>query len=163
MDAATSRALADLVLAAHVGFAAFVVCGLLAVLVGGALGWRWVRNPWLRAIHLAAIVVVVAEAWGGMACPLTTLETALRDRAGDPTYDGTFMAYWLRRLLYHEAPPWVFVTAYTIFAAAVAASWRLVAPHPFVQELSGRNAARKRPQAPSPDEAGGESGASYER
>lgn len=163
MDAATSRALADLVLALHVGFAAFVVCGLLAVIVGGALGWRWVRNPWLRAIHLAAIVLVVVEAWGGVACPLTTLETVLRDRAGDATYEGTFMAYWLRRLLYHEAPPWVFVTAYTIFAAAVAASWRLVRPRPFIQDLSDRDAGRQWPQAPSPDEAGGESGEPNER
>ena len=131
MDAAASRTLADLVLALHVGFAAFVVLGLVAVLVGGLRGWRWVRNPWLRAIHLAAILLVVAEAWGGVACPLTTLETALRDRAGDATYDGTFMAHWLRRLLYHDLPPSVFVVAYTIFAAAVAASWWLVRPRAF--------------------------------
>ena len=131
MDAAASRTLADAVLAVHVGFAAFVVLGLLAVLVGGARGWKWVRNPWLRAIHLAAILVVVVEAWGGIACPLTTLETALRDRAGDPTYDGSFMAHWLRRLLYHDFPPWAFVAAYTIFGKAVAASWWLVRPRPF--------------------------------
>ena len=131
MDAAVSRTLADLVLALHVGFAAFVSCGLLAVLVGGLRGWTWVRNPWLRAIHLAAILVVVAEAWGGIACPLTTLETALRDRAGDATYDGTFMAHWLRRILYHDLPPSVFAAAYTIFGTAVAASWWLVRPRPF--------------------------------
>jgi hypothetical protein len=131
MDAATSRALADLVLAAHVGFAAFVVGGLVAVLVGGVRGWRWVRNPWLRAIHFAAIVLVVAEAWGGVTCPLTTLETALRETAGDATYSGAFVAHWLDRLLYWQAPPWVFVAAYTLFAAAVAASWWLVRPRPF--------------------------------
>ena len=131
MDAAASRTLADLVLAVHVGFAAFVVLGLVAVLIGGGCGWRWVRNPWLRAIHLAAILLVVAEAWGGIACPLTTLETALRDRAGDATYDGTFMAHWLRQILFHDLPPAVFVAAYSLFATAVAASWWLVRPRAF--------------------------------
>jgi hypothetical protein len=131
MDAATSRALADLVLAAHVGFAAFVVGGLVAVLVGGVRGWRWVRNPWLRAIHFAAIGLVVAESWGGVTCPLTSLEDSLRAAAGEATYSGAFVAHWLGRLLYWQAPPWVFVTAYTIFGAAVAASWWLVRPRPF--------------------------------
>lgn len=131
MDDATIRTLADLVLAIHVGFAAFVVVGQAAVLVGGVRGWGWVRNPWLRAIHLAAILLVVAEAWGGVACPLTTLETALRERAGDATYEGTFMAHWLRRVLYHDLPPSVFQAAYTLFAAAVAASWWLVRPRAF--------------------------------
>lgn len=157
MDATASRTLADLVLAIHVGFAAFVVLGLVAVLLGGLRGWRWVRNPWLRAVHLAAILLVVAEAWGGVACPLTTLETALRDHAGEATYDGTFMAHWLRRLLYHDLPPSVFVTAYTIFGTAVAASWWIVRPRAFIRDPSSNNAEGKWPQPPSPDEAWGES------
>lgn len=157
MDTAASRTLADAVLALHVGFAAFVILGLAAVLIGGLRGWRWVRNPWLRAIHLAAILLVVAEAWGGVACPLTTLETALRDHAGDATYDGTFMAHWLRRLLYHDLPPSVFVAAYTIFAAAVAASWWLVRPRAFGPWLLDRLPSGKWLQPPSPGEAGGES------
>ena len=36
---------------------------------------------------------------------------------------GSFVAYWLQRLLYYDAPAWVFTLAYTLFGAAVAAAW----------------------------------------
>lgn len=131
MDAATSRTLADLVLAAHTLFAGLVVTGLVAVLVGGARGWDWVRNPWLRAGHLAAIAVVALESWCGLECPLTTLENLLRTRAGEEAYAEGFIAHWLGAILYHEAPAWVFTAAYTLFALAVAASWWRFPPVPF--------------------------------
>ncbi len=97
MQAGTYRALADLVLTIHTGFILFVVVGLLVILCGGFLRWSWVRNPWFRAAHLAAIGIVVIQAWLGIICPLTTLEMYLRDQAGDETYDGTFVAHWLRK------------------------------------------------------------------
>jgi hypothetical protein len=127
----TYRALADLVLTIHTGFVLFVVVGLLAILGGGFLRWSWVRNPWFRAGHLAAIGIVVIQAWLGIICPLTTLEMHLRDKAGDETYDGTFIAHWLRKLLFYQAPPWVFVVCYTLFALAVIGSWVLFRPRPF--------------------------------
>ncbi len=119
---------ADAVLLVHALFVAFVVLGLLAVLVGGFLGWRWVRNPWFRGAHLAAIGVVVLQSWLGVICPLTTWEMALRDRAGDATYQGAFIAHWVESLLYYRAPAWVFIAIYTAFGALVVASWFLVPP-----------------------------------
>lgn len=127
------RALADLVLITHVSFVAFVVAGLLLVLIGGGLGWRWIRNPWFRALHLAAIGLVVAQAWLGIVCPLTTLEMFLREQAGDATYQGTFIAHWLQKLLYYHAPPWVFVVCYTVFGLAVAGSWLKFRPESFTK------------------------------
>ena len=129
MSATASRILADAVLALHAAFVAFVVLGLLAILVGGALGWRWVRDPRFRVAHLAAIALVVAESWAGVTCPLTSLEDSLRESAGEATYSGAFVAHWLGRLLYWQAPPWAFTLAYTLFGSAVAAGWWLVPPH----------------------------------
>ena len=43
----------------HTGFIAFVVLGLVLVLIGMAIGWRWTRNAWFRVAHLAAIAFVV--------------------------------------------------------------------------------------------------------
>lgn len=123
MNPTLARAFADLVLVCHVGFVVFVVAGLLLILVGGCRGWRWVRNPWFRGAHLAAIGVVVVQAWLGIVCPLTTLEMALRKCAGDVTYEGTFIAHWLRRLLFYNAPVWVFVVCYTAYALLVAGTW----------------------------------------
>jgi hypothetical protein len=131
MDIHAYRTFADVVLVTHVAFVGFVVLGLLVILLGGVRGWRWIRHPWFRALHLAAISLVVAQAWLGMLCPLTTLEMHLRARAGEPTYEETFIARWLHELLYYEAPPWVFVVIYTLFGLAVVASWVKFPPRPF--------------------------------
>jgi len=125
---------ADVALVAHVAFVVFIVGGLLAILLGGLRGWNWIRNPWFRTLHLAGIGVVVVQAWLGVVCPLTTLEMALRERAGDATYGGTFAAYWLHRLIYFDAPTWVFAVSYTVFGVAVATSWLKFRPRRFREE-----------------------------
>lgn len=124
---------ADVVLFGHALFVAFVVFGLVSVLVGKARSWSWVRNPWFRLAHLAAIGVVVVQSWFGAVCPLTTLEMALRARAGDAVYPGAFVAHWLETILYYRAPSWVFAACYTVFGALVVASWLWVRPRSFRQ------------------------------
>lgn len=117
------RLTADAVLATHAAFIAFVVLGLVAIIIGAWRGWGWVRSPWFRLTHLAAIGYVVVQAWLGVACPLTTLESRLRIAAGqDPYAPDGFIAGWLRRMIFFEAPSWVFLLAYTLFALAVAAT-----------------------------------------
>jgi multisubunit Na+/H+ antiporter MnhB subunit len=123
--------LADLVLVAHLAFVAFVVIGQGLIVFGGCRGWRWVRNPWFRYAHLAAIGLVVGQAWLGVICPLTDLEMALREQAGDPTYNGTFVAHWLHQILFFDAPPWVFTLGYTLFGLAVAVCWGWIRPRSF--------------------------------
>lgn len=121
--------LADAVLALHVGVVLFVVGGLVLIIAGNLLGWRWVNRLWFRVLHIVAILIVAAEAWLGIACPLTTLEVWLRRRAGEAgalageAYRDSFVGYWLQRLLYYDAPPWVFTLAYTLFALAVVVTW----------------------------------------
>jgi hypothetical protein len=125
---------ADLVLLTHVAFVAFIVVGLILILMGGFLGWNWIRNPWFRILHLAGISLVIAQAWLGIICPLTTLEMKLRESAGDQTYHSTFMAHWLGKLLFFDAPPWVFMVGYTLFGLAVVSSWWLFRPRPIRQQ-----------------------------
>ena len=124
----TNQALADLVLLLHAGFIAFVVLGLLLILLGGALRWRWVRNRWFRLAHLAAIGLVVIQSWLGIVCPLTTLESELRHRAGQPGYEMGFIADRVQRLIFFEADWWVFAAAYTVFGLLVLASFGWVRP-----------------------------------
>ena len=97
---------ADLLLALHVLFVAFVIFGLVLILLGRLRNWSWVRNPYFRIAHLVAIGVVVIQSWIGVICPLTTWEMALRERAGDAVYTGSFIANWLEQLLYYRAPAW---------------------------------------------------------
>jgi hypothetical protein len=103
------------------------------ILLGKTRNWRWVRNPWFRLAHLAAIGVVVLQSWLGAICPLTIWEMALRERAGDTVYAGSFIAHWLGTLLYYRLPDWVFVFCYTAFGALVLLSWYWVRPRPFTE------------------------------
>lgn len=122
------RFAADLTLLLHASFVTFVVLGLVLILVGKLLGWAWVRNRWFRLAHVAAIGIVVVQAWFGIICPLTTLEMWLRGKAGDATYPGAFIAHWVGEILYYQAPAWVFAALYTAFGALVVASWFWVPP-----------------------------------
>lgn len=123
-----AQSLADALLALHVGIVIFVVGLLPLVLVGGALGWRWVRHTGLRLAHLALMLFIAAQAWLGQLCPLTVWEQDLRRIAGQHSYSESFIEHWLSRLLYWEAPWWVFVAAYTAFAGLVALAWWRVRP-----------------------------------
>lgn len=116
--------LANLVLVLHVVVVLFVVGGLVLIVLGNWRRWSWVNAWWFRLAHLAAIAVVVAESWFGIVCPLTTLEAWLRVRAGAPLYGGSgFVEHWLQRLLYYDAPAWVFTLGYTAFALLVGLAW----------------------------------------
>ena len=83
---------ATAVLAIHFAFIIFVLLGGLLAL----------RRRWMAAIHLPA------AAWGflvestGTACPLTSLENTLRERAGMVRYDGDFLERWLLWVIYPE-------------------------------------------------------------
>ena len=123
MDAPPYQLLADLVLALHFSLVVFVVCGLLLILVGNLKAWRWVNALWFRLTHLAAIVVVVAEAWFGVTCPLTALEHWLRVKARATTYSGSFIEHWVSRALYYEAPAWVFTMLYSLVGLLATAAW----------------------------------------
>jgi hypothetical protein len=117
------RVLADVVLTTHFAIVVFVVGGLALILIGNLRGWRFVNGWGFRLAHLAAIGVVVAQAWLGVVCPLTTLESWLRVQGHQPAYDASFIAHWLTRVLFYDAPPWVFTATYTLFGLAVVAVW----------------------------------------
>jgi len=117
------RLLADAVLVLHLAVVVFIVGGLGLIVAGNLRDWRWVNRLTFRLAHLAAIGVVIAEAWFGAICPLTTLEMWLRAEARSPTYAGSFIEHWLQRLLYYTAPAWAFVVAYSVFGLVVAATW----------------------------------------
>jgi hypothetical protein len=114
---------ADALLALHTLIVAFILFGLVLIVAGGLLGWSWTRNRGFRYAHLAAIAIVVLQAWLGRICPLTAWEMALRAKAGDTTYAGAFIAHWLGQVLYYDLPAWVFVAAYSAFGALVLLAW----------------------------------------
>ena len=115
--------LADAVLVLHFAVVLFVIGGLLVILVGNRRGWHWVNRPGFRWPHLIAIAVVAAQAWFGQLCPLTVLESALRERAGESAYQASFIEHWVQQVLYYNAPWWVFTLVYTLFGLVVLLAW----------------------------------------
>lgn len=122
------RFLADAVLILHSAIVAFIIIGLVLIVLGGLLHWRWIANPWFRVTHLIGIGIVVAQAWLGRFCPLTILESWLRQQAGGGSYQGSFVQYWLQRLLYYDFPLWTFTVAYSLFAILVVLAWFRIPP-----------------------------------
>lgn len=118
--------LADLILVLHFALVVFIVLGLPLIWIGAGQGWGWVLKRGFRYTHLAAIVAVAAEALAGVVCPLTLWENALRAGADERSFVGR----WVGRLLFYDAPEWVFTLAYVLFALATVATLRLVPPRP---------------------------------
>ena len=122
---------ADVLLFTHVLVAAFVLFGLIFIFVGKIFSWSSARNPWFRLLHLVTIVIVALQAWLGVICPLTTWEMALRQKAGDAVYAGTFISHWLETILYYHAPGlgfyrWLYPVCFTGHYQLVLGSTRTV-------------------------------------
>lgn len=120
--------LADAILVLHAGIVLFVVLSPVMILVGGLLDWDWMRNFRFRILHLLTVMIVVAQVWLGVLCPLTTLEMWLRKQSGDVYYNESFIQHWLQMLLFYDLPNRVFIVAYTIFGLVVVASWVIYPP-----------------------------------
>ena len=131
------RYTADALLIIHTAFIAFVVFGLVFILIGVYKKWRWTRNPWFRTLHLAAIVTVVIQTWLGIACPLTVWENYFREKAGDTVYPVPFIEHWLHQFIFFEADPWIFTLCYSLFGALVLAVW-IIEPPDFFKKNTRR-------------------------
>ncbi|MBF0259180.1 MAG: DUF2784 domain-containing protein [Desulfamplus sp.] len=136
--------LADVVLILHFSIALFVVSGLVLIIVGNIFGWGLVNALWFRLVHFSAIATIVAESWLGIVCPLTTLEGWLRSKAGLDTYNTGFIEHWLQKILFYDAPSWVFILGYTLFAVAVGAAWWYFPPaNPTIRNKKNLEVHRK--------------------
>lgn len=81
---------AEVVLALHLAFIAFVVLGGLIA----------VHRRRLIALHLPAAAWGVYVEISGRICPLTYLENFLRGKAGESGYTGSFVEHYLLAIIY---------------------------------------------------------------
>jgi hypothetical protein len=63
---------------------------VLFMLTGALLALRW---PRLVLLHVPVALAILAVNLAGADCPLTDLELALRERAGEPVYGGGFLGH----------------------------------------------------------------------
>ncbi len=133
--------LADFVVAFHVAYVGYVVLGQLAILLGVLLRWKWIRNPWFRWTHLIMMSIVGYEALRDITCPLTTLETTLRARAGEVATEGTFLGRLLHDLIFIDVSPQVITSLHIGFALLVMGTFVLAPPRLFRKRVPAGQAA----------------------
>lgn len=115
--------LADAMLLLHLALVLFVVSGPLLAVLGQWRGWPLVNGWRFRLLHGLVLLVVIAQAWLGQLCPLTVWESWLREQAGEPGYSSSFIGHWVGRVLFYEAPLWVFALVYSAFGLLVLLVW----------------------------------------
>jgi hypothetical protein len=113
------------IFALHLVIIAFNVAGCILVPLGALLGWRWVREFWWRAAHLASLAIVALQALFGRPCFLTIWQAELANTGRAQP----LIAAWIDRLIYLPLPLWVFAAAYLAVFAYVVALWVWVRPH----------------------------------
>jgi hypothetical protein len=119
---------ADIILVLHALFIAFVILSFILTVIGIFRRWQWTRNFWFRAANLLAIGLVAVNAWLGEICPLTSWENEMRETTGEGVYPGTFVGYYLQKVIYYDFPIWVFAIVYTVFSALVLITWVIWPP-----------------------------------
>ncbi|SFU02647.1 Protein of Unknown function [Geodermatophilus amargosae] len=77
--------LANAVAVLHAAVVLFMLTGALLAL----------RRPGLARVHAPVALAVLTVNLAGAPCPLTTVELALRERAGAAPYDGGFLGHFL--------------------------------------------------------------------
>jgi hypothetical protein len=120
--------LADVVVAIHLSYICYVIFGQAAILLGLMRRWGWIRNPYFRLSHLAAIVIVAGESLLELPCPLTLWEDRLRALAGHAAKQGSFICRGLDALIFYDLEPSAFTWIYVGFAAIVIVTLVMASP-----------------------------------
>lgn len=120
--------LADIIVTFHLAYVSYVVVGQVLICLGALARWKWIRNPWFRLTHIAAIGVVVVEAAFGWVCPLTVWERDLRLSAGQSPEDISFVARIVQYLLYYDIPQAQLNKAYIVFGGLVLLTFLFLPP-----------------------------------
>jgi hypothetical protein len=121
-------AVADLIAAAHIGYFIYVVGGSAAIIVGFTQGKEWIRNPWFRLSHLAAVYIVVFENTFNIACPLNTAEWQLRSTSQSAIEATSGVGGILDILLFHTIPGHVLNLIFNSLAILLLVALVLVPP-----------------------------------
>lgn len=83
---------ANLLVILHLGFIVFVA-------FGGLLVCKW---PKIGYLHIPSVLWGAMIELSGWMCPLTPLETVLRELAGEAGYSGGFIDHYVMPLVYPE-------------------------------------------------------------
>jgi len=122
------QTIADLTVILHFLYVLFVAGGEFLIILGGLLGWKWVRNIYFRLSHLLAIIIVALLTILNLSCPLTLFEFKLRQSAGQEPSEIRFIPRLIRKLLFWDLPAKFFFWLYLGFALLVMITFMIFRP-----------------------------------
>jgi hypothetical protein len=107
--------------AAGVGLAVAHIALIVLLVVGGPASLRW---PFVRRIHLPALVATAAVFGAGADCPLTVWQKVCIKRSGASPYDGGFIEHhFIQPVTGGGATPLTTLVTVTAWAAPTAWSY----------------------------------------
>jgi hypothetical protein len=112
----------------HFAVVVFNVFWLVAVPIGAWLEWRFVRNYRWRIAHIAALILVAAQAVAGRLCFLTIMQDYLQGRAGGQIGPPSLLTRIVTRAIYWPLPDWVFAPLYVLALVFAVLLWIFVPP-----------------------------------
>ena len=113
------RLLADFVVAIHIGYVFYIFVGMALIVIGRWRRWNWIRNPWFRLTHFAAILIPVLELIFKTRCVLTVWEFKFRSLAGQTATETTFMERLMHYVFFAQARAWLTNGLYYLFALMI--------------------------------------------
>ena len=116
--------IANFVLSVHFLLAFLITSGFFIIPIGYKFRWNWVKNLKIRTIHVIAIFIVTSETILGITCPLTSIENSFRIIYNSES----FMAYWVREILFWNLPTELFFLLYSVFLIWTIVMWKLFPP-----------------------------------
>lgn len=122
------KVLADIIVIVHFGWILFMLIGFILTLCG--FFWRRFFDKWLfRTLHVFGIGYVSLLAIMGKYCPLTLWESTLRAKY-DPglTYPGSFMIYYVERLVYPDVNPLIILIPTILIAVFTVLVFIIIPP-----------------------------------
>ncbi len=122
---------ADCILGLHLFYVLGLLLPLILIPVGAWRKWSWIRNPWIRYLHLAMGLFLVLQTVTGWTCFLTVWEQNFRELAGEQGYSTTFVEYWLGKLLYLDLSESTFTLLYLLLGASILGLQFLYPPRTF--------------------------------
>ena len=117
--------IADIILFSHFLVVIFITSGFVLIPIGYKFEWGWVANIKLRMFHCGMMAFITLETLMGMTCPLTSLENNFRGIHKS----GSFVGYWIGKIIYWDLPAQFFIISYCIFLGWTLLMWKLFPPN----------------------------------
>ena len=116
--------IADIILVFHFCIVIFITFGFFLIPIGYKYGWSWIMNRKLRIYHCGLMAFITLETLLEISCPLTLIENSLRGI----DQSKSFIAYWVKQIIYWDFSAQFFVILYCIFLGWTILIWKLCPP-----------------------------------